>query len=90
MGSPKVIRWKLAIMEFNFDNEHIDGKKNVVADYFSRVKPEEPEILAMWYQPHNTAENRLQLIEKCTHGFGLQLMSWVKLCCHMTGNISCK
>jgi hypothetical protein len=52
-------------MEFNFDNEHIDGIKNVVADYFSRVKPEEPEILAMWYQPHNTAENRLQLIEKC-------------------------
>ena len=64
-GSPKVIRWKLAIMEFNFDIEHIEGIKNVVADYFSRVKPEEPEILAMWYQPHDTAENRLQLIEQC-------------------------
>ena len=64
-GSPKVIRWKLAIMEFNFDIEHIEGIKNIVADYFSRVKPEDTEILAMWYQPQDTQENRTEIIEQC-------------------------
>jgi hypothetical protein len=39
-GSPKVIRWKLAIQEYDFDIEHIEGKDNTVADFFSRVKPE--------------------------------------------------
>ena len=33
----KVKRWKLAIMHFNFDIEHIPGKQNVVADALSRL-----------------------------------------------------
>ena len=64
-GSPKVIRWKLAIMEFNFDVEHIEGEKNVVADYFSRVRPEDKEIIAMWYCPFDSGEDRLDIIRMC-------------------------
>ncbi len=33
----KVKRWKLAIMFFNFDIEHIPGKQNVVADALSKL-----------------------------------------------------
>ena len=35
-ASPKVVRWKLAIQEYNFDIEHIAGVTNIVADSFSR------------------------------------------------------
>jgi hypothetical protein len=34
-----VIRWKLAIQEFNFAGEHIPGKDNIVADQLSRKLP---------------------------------------------------
>jgi hypothetical protein len=36
-GSEKVIRWKLAIQEYNFDVEHIVGENNIVADALSRI-----------------------------------------------------
>ena len=39
--SPKVIRWKLAIQEFRFKIEHVEGEKNVAADFFSRHPPQE-------------------------------------------------
>jgi hypothetical protein len=35
--SPKVLRWKLAIQEFNFHIEHISGVKNIAADVMSRM-----------------------------------------------------
>ena len=35
-GSPKVLRWKLDIQQFNFTIVHIKGTDNVVADDFSR------------------------------------------------------
>jgi len=35
-ASPKVVRWKLAIQEYDFDIEHIAGKENFIADSFSR------------------------------------------------------
>ena len=35
-ASPKVVRWKLAIQEYDFDIEHIAGKNNPVADGLSR------------------------------------------------------
>jgi len=35
-ASPKVVRWKLAIQEYDFDIEHIPGKTNLVADSLSR------------------------------------------------------
>jgi hypothetical protein len=44
-GSPKVKRWKLAIQEFNFDIEHIEGNKNVVADALSRLVPNNPPLI---------------------------------------------
>ena len=36
-ASPKVNRWKLELMEYNFDVVHIPGVKNIVADSFSRL-----------------------------------------------------
>ena len=35
--TPKVMRWKLAIQEFDFQVEYIEGPKNVVADSLSRI-----------------------------------------------------
>ena len=35
-ASPKLVRWKLAIQEFDFDIEYIEGAKNFIADGFSR------------------------------------------------------
>lgn len=34
--NPKIVRWKLALQEFDFTIVHIQGKDNVVADYLSR------------------------------------------------------
>ncbi len=34
INTPKVVRWKLAIQEFNFQVEYIKGEQNVVADSF--------------------------------------------------------
>ncbi len=36
-ASPKVLRWKIDIQQFNFDVEHIPGPDNVVADLYSRL-----------------------------------------------------
>lgn len=38
-GSPKVLRWKLALQEFNCKVEHLPGKDNQVADSLSRLVP---------------------------------------------------
>lgn len=35
-GSPKVIQWKLALQQYNFDCHYITGENNIVADIFSR------------------------------------------------------
>jgi transposase InsO family protein len=53
-GSPKVLRWKLDIQQFNFTIVHIKGTDNVVADDFSRqcaredLDDEEEEIAALF------------------------------------------
>ena len=36
-GSQKVERWKMALQEYDFDIEHLDGVTNIVADGFSRL-----------------------------------------------------
>lgn len=36
-NTPKVVRWKLAIQEFNFSVNYLPGEQNVVADTLSRV-----------------------------------------------------
>ena len=38
-GSPKVVRWKVAIQEFMFDIVYLEGEKNLVADHWSRTVP---------------------------------------------------
>ncbi len=37
-NTPKVVRWKLAIQEYNFFVEYIQGPKNEVADALSRIQ----------------------------------------------------
>ena len=34
---PKVVRWRLALQDFDFRVRHIPGKDQIVADYFSRL-----------------------------------------------------
>ena len=36
-NTPKVVRWKLVIQEYDFVVEHIPGVENVVADTLSRL-----------------------------------------------------
>ena len=36
-ASPKVLRWKWDIQQYNFDVQHIAGEHNVAADLFSRL-----------------------------------------------------
>jgi len=40
--SSKVLRWKMAMQEYNFRLFHIPGERNVVADGFSRLTEETP------------------------------------------------
>lgn len=40
--SEKVVRWRLAIQEYDFDCGHIAGDKNVVADNISCLVPRDP------------------------------------------------
>lgn len=42
-NTPKVVRWKLAIQEFDFHVRHIEGTANVVADAFSRLCTQDEE-----------------------------------------------
>ncbi len=44
--SNKVLRWKLAIQEYNFSISHIAGELNVVADGFSRLTTKTPQTYA--------------------------------------------
>jgi len=39
--SPKVMRWKVAVQEYDFDVAYIEGHKNVIADGFSRLCPKD-------------------------------------------------
>jgi len=43
-NSAKVVRWKLAIQEYDFVVRHIDGAKNVVPDALSRLCVNESEV----------------------------------------------
>ena len=42
-GSPKVIRWKLELQEYQFNLHHVAGVHNIVADFFSRNKEAEED-----------------------------------------------
>jgi len=53
-ASPTVMRWRLAIQDFNFTVEHVAGVENVVADALSRlvgVSVPEPEDNRTHHQP---------------------------------------
>jgi hypothetical protein len=49
-GSAKVIRWKLALQEYDFDSKHVAGVDNEAADAFSRLvrSDEHPELLYLF------------------------------------------
>jgi hypothetical protein len=42
-NTPKVVRWKLAVQEYDFTLQHIPGPSNVVADSLSRLCQQEEE-----------------------------------------------
>ena len=53
-------------MEFNFCCEHISGSDNIVADYFSRVKPDTTdEVVLVHYEASDLEDDRKQMIEYC-------------------------
>ena len=65
-SSPKVIRWKLELMEYNFDIGHVPGPDNEVADYLSRVKPESEEVeILNLYLNHDPHERLIRIIRDC-------------------------
>ena len=41
--SPKVMRWKVAVQEYDFSIAYLEGSKNVIADGFSRFCPKNSE-----------------------------------------------
>ena len=45
--SPKVMRWRMAVQDYDFDIAYIPGEKNIIADAFSRLcnrtRPEDQE-----------------------------------------------
>jgi hypothetical protein len=71
-NTPKVVRWKLAVQEYNFQVEDIKGPTNVIADAFSRLcaeeevdesnptvptPQEEPEVVAATHQSFKIPSN---------------------------------
>jgi hypothetical protein len=69
-GSPKVIRWKLAIQEFDFNIEHVKGEDNIAADYLSRVKPAttDPDVLCYLYDDYGHIPlSKVEMMEKAHH-----------------------
>ena len=53
----KVKRWKLAIMHFNFNIEHIPGKDNTVADALSRLVKVPRQYLSESYDDEESIES---------------------------------
>lgn len=77
-SSPKVLRWKLALQEYNCEVEHISGVNNFVADQLSRLvddgtepspstiatSPPQPQVLAaMGYQDIFIPDEKHKLIK---------------------------
>ncbi len=46
--SNKVLRWKLAIQEYNFTRNHIAGEQNIVTDGLSRLTEDIPTTKGMF------------------------------------------
>jgi putative transposase len=57
--SPKIVNWKLAIQEFNFQIEYIPGPTNVVADSLSRIVQEESD-----HEQYKEASESVALLEE--------------------------
>lgn len=72
-NTPKVIKWKLAIQEFNFQLEYLPGPHNVVADSLSRIHRDEDscdrenvaEALAELPTENESRKRTIQSISTC-------------------------
>jgi len=66
--STKVLRWKLAIQEYDFDIEHLPGALNVVADGFSRLVENTPvhqgTVMVMTRSATDASRAKLLTVEK--------------------------
>jgi hypothetical protein len=67
--TPKIVRWRISLQEFDFQVEHIPGKENMVADNFSRWVPnrleetqKQQELNTLVVINNNTKSTRQPLI----------------------------
>jgi hypothetical protein len=62
--SNKVLRWKLAIQEYDFTLDHIKGELNVVADGLSRLTEDTPTTAECW---EDTGDTRPDVSQPILH-----------------------
>lgn len=61
-GSPKVLRWKLELMEYSFNLVHVPGVDNDIADYMSRNSAATEDDITQNTAPVGTAAQYLSRI----------------------------
>jgi hypothetical protein len=74
--SNKVLRWKMAMQEYNFRLFHIPGEKNVVADGFSRLTEETPSessiLLNVIEEPNYSVDSELIRASEESHALDVR------------------
>ena len=69
---PKIVRWRVFLQSFNFKLIHISGKRNIIADWFSRTFPDQEvkEVLATML--HEIEDDK----DECSEEEYLELLSY--------------
>jgi mRNA-degrading endonuclease RelE of RelBE toxin-antitoxin system len=62
--TPKVVRWKCAIQEFDFDVEHVAGKENECADAFSRLIDESQDEEIEIFEDDSQTRSMIMMLEE--------------------------